>query len=117
MRDRFSKMTIVIAAAAVSGVMPVSVTRTSAQAPAGSSNAPMPSSALKAPRDEPDFQGIWTDEMDALAAPRQIHEPGVFLRGNSEPILIGSDQNCSTARGVRIGARTWHGIGASDEKF
>ena len=36
MRDRFSKMTIVIAAAAVSGVMSVSVTRTSAQAPAAS---------------------------------------------------------------------------------
>jgi 1,6-anhydro-N-acetylmuramate kinase len=64
MRDRFSKMTIVIAAAAVSGVMSVSVTRTSAQAPAGSSNAPMPSSALKKPWGEPDFQGIWTDETD-----------------------------------------------------
>ena len=64
MRDRFSKMTIVIAAAAVSGVMSVSVTRTSAQAPAGSGTAPMPSSALKTPWGEPDFQGIWTDETD-----------------------------------------------------
>ena len=64
MRHRFSKMTMVIAAAAVSGVMSVSVTRTSAQAPAGSSNAPMPSSALKTPWGEPDFQGIWTDETD-----------------------------------------------------
>jgi len=57
-------MTIVIAAAAVSGVMSVSVTRTSAQAPAGSGTAPMPSSALKTPWGEPDFQGIWTDETD-----------------------------------------------------
>jgi 1,6-anhydro-N-acetylmuramate kinase len=64
MRDRFSKMTIVIAAAAVSGVLSVSVTRTSAQAPAGSGTAPMPSSALKTPWGEPDLQGIWTDETD-----------------------------------------------------
>jgi hypothetical protein len=63
MRDRFSKMTMVIAAAAVSGVMSVSVTRTSGQAPAASA-APMPSSALKTPWGEPDLQGIWTDETD-----------------------------------------------------
>jgi hypothetical protein len=69
MGDRFSKMTIVIAAAAVSGVMSVSITPTSAQAPAGSSNAPMPSSALKTPRGEPDFQGIWSDETDTLQRP------------------------------------------------
>jgi hypothetical protein len=63
MRHRFSKMTMVIAAAAVSGVMSVSVTRTSGQAPAASA-APMPSSALKTPWGEPDLQGIWTDETD-----------------------------------------------------
>jgi hypothetical protein len=63
MRDRFSKMTMVIAAAAVSGVMSVSVTRTSGQAPAASA-APMPSSALKTPWGEPDLQGIWTAEFD-----------------------------------------------------
>jgi hypothetical protein len=64
MRDRFSKMTIVIAAAAVGGVISASVTRRAAQAPAGSGTAPMPSSALKTPWGEPDFQGIWTDETD-----------------------------------------------------
>src|SRR6516165_9485211 len=57
MRDRFSKMEIVIAAAAVSGLMSVSVTRTLAQAPAASGTAPMPFSALKTPWGEPDLQG------------------------------------------------------------
>ena len=64
MHDRFSKMTIVIAAAAVSGIMSLSITQTSAQAPAASGTAPMPFSALKTPWGEPDLQGIWTDETD-----------------------------------------------------
>jgi len=57
MRGRFlsSMMTIAIAAAAVSAVIPVSITQTSAQAPAA---APV----LKTPWGEPDLQGIWTDE-------------------------------------------------------
>jgi hypothetical protein len=67
MRDRFSgsTTTVAIAAAAVSAVvMAVSITRTSAQAPTGSSTAPAASPTLKTPWGEPDLQGIWTDETD-----------------------------------------------------
>ena len=60
MGNRFSGSIIAaaIAAAAASVVISVSVTRTSAQAPAVSH------SALKTPWGEPDLQGIWTDEFD-----------------------------------------------------
>src|ERR1700716_3927515 len=55
MRERFSGSMIMaaIAAAAISTVIAVSITRTSAQSP-----------ALKTPWGEPDLQGIWTDETD-----------------------------------------------------
>src|SRR5258708_42396 len=58
MRDRFlsSMMTVAIAAAAVSAVISVSITRISAQTPTPA--------ALKTPWGEPDLQGIWTDEAD-----------------------------------------------------
>ena len=64
MRDRFSgsMITVAIAAAAVGAVFSVSITGTSAQAPAVSATAPVP--ALKTPWGEPDLQGIWTDEFD-----------------------------------------------------
>src|SRR6266849_6508032 len=64
MRDRFlsSTITVAIGASAVSAVIAVSVTRTTAQAPAASVAAPVP--ALKTPWGEPDLQGIWTDEND-----------------------------------------------------
>jgi hypothetical protein len=64
MRDRFSKLTIVIAAVAVSVVISVSATQTSAQAPAASAASPSTPSVLKTPWGEPDLQGIWTDETD-----------------------------------------------------
>jgi len=55
MRDHFagSMITVALAVAALGAVVSVSITRTSAQAP-----------ALKTPWDEPDLQGIWTDESD-----------------------------------------------------
>jgi hypothetical protein len=55
MGNRFSGLivTAAIAAAATAAVISVSLTRTSAQAP-----------ALKTPWGEPDLQGIWTDEFD-----------------------------------------------------
>src|SRR5258706_3635818 len=64
MHDRYlrSTMTVVIAAAAGSAVISMSITRTSAQAPTASVAAPAP--ALKTPWGEPDLQGIWTDETD-----------------------------------------------------
>ena len=57
MRDRFlnSMMRVAIAAAAVSAVIAVSITRISAQTPGTAT-------ALKTPWGEPDLQGIWTDE-------------------------------------------------------
>jgi len=66
MRDRFSDLTtmVVIAAAAVSAVNSVSITRTSAQAPGASATVPAPAAVLKMPWGEPDLQGIWTDEND-----------------------------------------------------
>jgi hypothetical protein len=67
MLDRFSgsMITVVIAAAAVSAVIAVSIKRTSAQAPAASAGAASVSApALKTPWGEPDLQGIWTDETD-----------------------------------------------------
>src|SRR6516164_8067452 len=64
MGERFlnSAMTVALAGAAVSTVISVSITRTSAQAPAASVAAPAPT--LKTPWGEPDLQGIWTDETD-----------------------------------------------------
>jgi hypothetical protein len=62
MRDRFSGLmtSVALAAAGLSAVISVPITRTSAQAPAASVTAP----ALKTPWGEPDLQGIWTDETD-----------------------------------------------------
>jgi len=68
MRGRFSRslITVAVAAAAVSAVLSVSITRTSGQNPAASVKAASPASAsaLKTPWGEPDLQGIWTDESD-----------------------------------------------------
>jgi hypothetical protein len=64
MRDRFSGSItrLIIAATAGSAVISVSITRTSAQAPAAS--VTVPARALQTPWGEPDLQGIWTDESD-----------------------------------------------------
>src|ERR1700722_13651911 len=60
MGDRFSGSIVAaaIAVPAASAGISVSVTRTSAQAPAVSGTT------LKTPWGEPDLQGIWTDEFD-----------------------------------------------------
>jgi len=59
MRDRFLRPTVTVAitAAAISAIVLVSITQTSAEAP--------PAPILKTPWGEPDLQGIWTDESDA----------------------------------------------------
>jgi hypothetical protein len=64
MRETFSgpMITVAIAGAAVSAVIAVPATRTSAQAPAASATAP--AASPKTPWGEPDLQGIWTDESD-----------------------------------------------------
>ena len=63
MLDRFSgsTITVAIAATAVGAVISVSITGTSAQAPAASVTPPP---VLKTSWGEPDLQGIWTDEFD-----------------------------------------------------
>jgi len=69
MGDRFSGSILTVAIAAVAGAaISVSVTRTSAQAPAVSGAAPttipLQTAPLKTAWGEPDLQGIWTVEFD-----------------------------------------------------
>src|SRR5437588_12577049 len=78
MRKRFlgSMITLASAGAAVSAGISMSITRTLAQAPAASAAAPAPAlktrTLTKTPWDEPDLQGIWTDETDTpLQRPAQ----------------------------------------------
>src|SRR3979409_2465609 len=70
MLDRFSgsMITVAVAAAAVGAVISVSITPTSAQAP-----------ALKTPWGEPDLQGIWTDENDTPFQRLAKHADQEFL--------------------------------------
>jgi len=64
MDNRFSSLIVTAAiAVAASTAIPVSVTRTSAQAPAVS-DAALKSRPLKTAWGEPDLQGIWTDEFE-----------------------------------------------------
>src|ERR1700758_3720287 len=63
MGDRFSHSMIMAAIAAAGGTVTcISITPTSAQAPAASVTTPP--AALKTPWGEPDLQGIWTTEFD-----------------------------------------------------
>ena len=62
MRESFSGSMITVAIAAAATVIPASIDRAAAQAPAPSGTAPAP--VLKTPWGEPDLQGIWTDETD-----------------------------------------------------
>src|SRR5260370_28499 len=66
MRDRFprSKITIVIAAAALFALLSASITRTSAERGEAAGRAAGADAALKTSWGEPDLQGIWTDESD-----------------------------------------------------
>ena len=67
-RSSASMLTLGIAAAAVGGILSLSIVRSSAQAPAAATKASAPGAAsaveLKTPWGEPDLQGIWTDESD-----------------------------------------------------
>jgi hypothetical protein len=64
MGNRFSGLIVTAAIAGIAGTaVSVSVTRTSAQAPAVS-GAALKTSPLKTAWGEPDLQGIWTDEFD-----------------------------------------------------
>jgi hypothetical protein len=64
MDDRFSGLIVTAAiAVALSAAVSMSITRTSAQALAGS-GVTMRAAPLKTAWGEPDLQGIWTDEFD-----------------------------------------------------
>ena len=68
MRGRTSRLMLTVAIAATTGVLLLSIARTSAQSPTAAvkSSATTAASvaALKTPWGEPDLQGIWTDESD-----------------------------------------------------
>ena len=81
MRERLSGLmiTVAIAGAAVGLVISVSITGTSAQAPAASGTA------LKTPWGEPDLQGIWTDEFDtSLQRPAEYANQEFFTQAQRE---------------------------------
>jgi hypothetical protein len=83
MRERFSgsRVTMAIAAAAVSAAISAPVTRTSAQAPAVSA------ATLKTPWGEPDLQGIWTDEFDtALQRPPKYSNQEFFTEAQRQEV-------------------------------
>jgi hypothetical protein len=103
MRDRFSgsMITVAIATAVVGAVIAMSITRTSAQAP-----------ALKTSWGEPDLQGIWTDENDTPfqrspkyanqeffteAQRAEFDKVRAVRRGRDERAPIGSEQDVSGA--------------------
>ena len=80
MLHRFSGSPITVAMA-VGAVISVSVTGTSAQAPATSMTA------LKTPWGEPDLQGIWTDEFDTpLQRPAKYANQEFFTAGATRRI-------------------------------
>jgi hypothetical protein len=80
MRERFSDLMIMVTIAAASGI-PMSITRTAAQAQAVSATA------LKTPWGEPDLQGIWTDEFDTpLQRPPKYGNQEVFSEAQREEL-------------------------------
>jgi hypothetical protein len=127
MRETCSgSITVAIAAAAISAVTSVSITRASAQAPAVSVAAP--SVAPRTSWGEPDLQGIWTDEFDApLQRPpkyagqeffteaqrKQLDEERSTLYGEERPAERGTERAVAGAynhavfmSNKRVGART-----------
>src|SRR5215471_10247869 len=77
MRDRLLHSMITVAvAAAGSAVTSMSITPTSAQTSAASPGAP--TAAMKTPWDEPDLQGIWTNEFDT-----PLQRPGKYAEQES----------------------------------
>src|SRR5215475_10502959 len=73
MGNRFSGVIVTAAITAVaSAAISVSVTRTSAQAPAVS-GAALKAPPLRTPWGEPDLQGIWTDETET-----PLQRPGKY---------------------------------------
>src|SRR5205809_1715394 len=103
MGDRFSGSIVVaaIAAAVASAAISLSVTRTSAQAPAVSGVA------LQTPWGEPDLQGIWTDEFDTpLQRPAKYANQEFFTeaqRAELDQVRSGIVNRRATERDVNNG--------------
>lgn len=127
MRERFSGplITVAVAGVAVSAVLSVFTTPTSAQAPIASAAAP--ASLLKTPWGEPDLQGIWTDENDTPfqrspkyanqeffteAQRAELDSVRSAQRGRDERAEVGSERDVSGAYNAvwggmkRTGTRT-----------
>ena len=82
MRERFSgsMIMVAIAAAAAGAVIAASITQTSAQAPAASGTR-QPRSAENALGRTRSAGHLDRRDRHAVAAPRQVCEPGIFHRG------------------------------------
>src|SRR5258706_15188006 len=103
MRDRVLSpmMKVAIAAAAVSALISVSITRTSAQAPA----APV----LKTSWGEPDLQGIWTDETATplQRSPKYVNQEFFTAAQRAEldkqrAALLGRDRRVERGTGLDV---------------
>src|ERR1035438_4991255 len=106
MGTRFSGLFAIaaIAAVAAGAAISVSVTRTSAQAPAVSG------AALKTPWGEPDLQGIWTDEFDTtLQRPAKYANQEFFTEAQRAELdkqrgaLYGSDPRQQRGTALDVG--------------
>ncbi len=107
MGNRFSDLIVTAAsAAAVSAAISVSVTRTSAQAPAVSGTA-LKAPPLKTAWGEPDLQGIWTDEFDTpLQRPAKYANQEFFAeaqRAELDQVRSGIVNRRATERDVNNG--------------
>jgi hypothetical protein len=97
MRDRSSHLTnMVVIAAAGAVVTSMSITPTSAQAPATPVTTPL---ALKTPWGEPDLQGIWKDEFDT-----PLQRPAKYAAQDFSP-------KSSEPNWTKSGQRLWNGGG------
>src|SRR5260370_34439172 len=87
MRDRFSGLTVTVAiAAALGAATSVPVTLLSV-IPASAQEVGKVGVALKTPWDEPDLQGIWTDEFDmALQRPPRYANQEFFTPAQREEV-------------------------------
>src|ERR1700686_923730 len=110
MGHRFSGLILTAAIAAAAGAaLSVSVTRTSAQAPAVS-GAALKAAPLKTAWGEPDLQGIWTDEFDTpLQRPAKYANQEFFTEAQREELdkqrgaLFGSDPRQERGTAVDVG--------------
>src|ERR1700716_2364187 len=112
MGDRFSRLIVTAAiAVAAGGVISVSVTGSSAQAPAVSgaalNTAPSKAGSLKTAWGEPDLQGIWTNEFDtALQRPARYGNQEFFTdeqRAELDRVRLGIVNRRATEQNVNNG--------------